>query len=92
MVLRAASRLELTQQINVLKDFSPDQHLLKAFIQFLQNDYVIPGDWKKPKALHYQSIQVRMLNYLASLAKADDVRAIEHTQALTPNLLTKKIA
>lgn len=88
MVLRASSTLELTQKINALKHFSPDQHLLKSFINFLQNDYVIPGDWKKPKALHYQTIQQRMLNYLASLPKSEHANTIEHIEQLTPDLLT----
>jgi capsular polysaccharide export protein len=92
MVLRASSTQELTQQINALKDFSPDQHLLKAFIQFLQNDYVIPGDWKKPKALHYQTIQTRILKYLANLPQSNHSSSIQCNKSLALNLLPEKIA
>ncbi|WP_339724371.1 hypothetical protein [uncultured Paraglaciecola sp.] len=92
MVLRASSTSELSQQINALTDFSTNQHLLTAFVQFLQNDYVIPGDWKKPKALHFQTIQQRMLTYLATLPQSQHLATLEDTQPLTPDLLTKKIA
>lgn len=92
LVLRAASTPELTQQINALKQFSPDQHLLKAFIDFLHKDYVIPGDWKAPKAAHYQAIQQRMLNYLARLSQTESSSATQPTEQLSANLPTKKIA
>lgn len=67
LVLTAASTSELTAHINALEQFSPNQLLRNAFMNYLHHEYVIPGDWKAPETVHYQAIQERMLNFLNGL-------------------------
>ncbi|MBU3005454.1 capsular polysaccharide export protein, LipB/KpsS family [Paraglaciecola arctica] len=92
MVLGARSTPALSQHINTLDSFSVDPHLLKGFIEFLKNEYVIPGDWKKPEALHYKAIQTRILKHLANLKIAEHHNVKEHTQLSTLAMETQKTA
>ncbi|MEP1444523.1 MAG: hypothetical protein ABJK37_00230 [Paraglaciecola sp.] len=83
MVLEARSVPALSQHINTLENFSVNPHRLKRFIEYLQNEYVIPGDWKKPGELHYETIQTRILNHLDHLKTADNQCVKEHRNSLT---------
>ena len=75
LVLRAASTLDLATQINSVSRFVLDQNLLQQFVAYLEHQYVVPGDWKKPEYLHFQSIQQRFLSYLLHLQQLSKVRA-----------------
>jgi hypothetical protein len=40
---------------------------LQQFVGYLESDYVIAGDWKKPDEQHFDSIRQRFFNYLTPL-------------------------
>jgi capsular polysaccharide export protein len=67
LVLSASSPSDLTTQINGLSRFSLDRKLLQQFVGYLESDYVIAGDWKKPDKQHFDSIRLRFINYLTQL-------------------------
>lgn len=67
IVLSASSPSDLATQINALSRFSLDRKLLQKFVGYLESDYVIAGDWKKPDKQHFDSIRQRFFNYLTAL-------------------------
>mgnify|MGYP003650382884 CR=1 FL=1 len=67
LVLSASSAPDLATQINALSRFSLDQKLLQQFVGYLEDEYVISGDWKKPDEQHFDSIRQRFFNYLTQL-------------------------
>jgi capsular polysaccharide export protein len=67
LVLSASSPSDLATQINALSRFSLDRKLLQKFVGYLESDYVIAGDWKKPDEQHFDSIRQRFFNYLTAL-------------------------
>jgi capsular polysaccharide export protein len=67
LVLSASSPSDLVTQINALSRFSLDRKLLQQFVGYLESDYVIAGDWKKPDKQHFDSIRQRFFNYLTAL-------------------------
>jgi len=67
LVLSASSPSDLATQINALSRFSLDRKLLQQFVGYLESDYVIAGDWKKPDEQHFDSIRQRFFDYLTPL-------------------------
>ncbi|MFT4732051.1 MAG: capsular polysaccharide export protein, partial [Gammaproteobacteria bacterium] len=67
LVLSASSPSDLATQINALSGFSLDRKLLQQFVGYLESDYVIAGDWKKPDEQHFDSIRQRFFDYLTPL-------------------------
>ncbi len=65
LVQTAESMNELVSSINGVSRFKPNLILLNQLLNYLEQDYVIPGDWTKPDDRHFEGIHRKVESRLS---------------------------
>lgn len=60
LCLRAANHEQLLQSINDLPHFAPDMSLAGKFVDYLETDYVVEGNWQQASAQHAKKVREKI--------------------------------
>ena len=69
LTLQANDSSTLLAALNAVKRFEVDQELRHKFLEYLANEYVVPGDWKHPTPEHFSAVRLRLAHILTSRNK-----------------------
>ena len=65
LVKRASNLNELILALNTITQFQLDQKLKDQFVDYLEKNYVIKGDWRFADAQHFQSLKQKFDEFIA---------------------------
>jgi capsular polysaccharide export protein len=69
---------ELNRALNQLPEFTVQEPLRSQFIAYLQQKYVVKGDWRMPAAEHFASVKNKIDDHLRASSKSSDGNPLTH--------------
>ena len=66
LTLSAEGPEELAEALHRLSDWKPDPVLRRKFLDYLSQDYCVPGSWREPDRAHWRAVEARVRGYLTA--------------------------